>query len=207
VVDLFAPADHTVEAVTKWLVESGIPKERFSQSTNKAWLQFDASIEEMELLLDTKYHYYEHAAGGRPHIGCDDYKVPKAVSGHIDYVTPGVKFMAMRDTPGMEKRDLVAPIRRPISRPMPADLLAKIKQNPGKYTRPKPAPFVVISNAESDTEATSDCGSTITPACIKAMYGITAGTTKTAGNTLGIYELGDIYAQQDLNSFFKTYAR
>jgi tripeptidyl-peptidase-1 len=54
--------------------------------------------------------------------------------------------------------------------------------------------------------ATDDCGTAITPACIKAMYNITAGTLKNSENTLGIFELQDIYAQADFDSFYKLYA-
>lgn len=39
------------------------------------------------------------------------------------------------------------------------------------------------------------------------MYNITAGTTATKGNELGIFEgVGDVYAQEDLNLFFTTLA-
>lgn len=117
-----------------WLVGSGIRNERVSQSANKAWLQFDASIEEMEQLLQTKYHFYEHVNGGRKHIGCEDYKIPAAVSDHIDYVTPGVKLLATRAMGDIKKRGLASPNRLPIRKPMPADVLARIKQNPGRLT-------------------------------------------------------------------------
>lgn len=41
-----------------------------------------------------------------------------------------------------------------------------------------------------------------------AMYNISEGTTATKGNELGIYEdLGDIYAQEDLDLFFSNLAR
>ena len=66
---------------------------------------------------------------------------------------------------------------------------------------------VFASNVNIETGATADCGSIITPACIKAMYGITNGTLHNSNNSLGIFEFGDVYAQQDLNKFFKTYAR
>ena len=39
------------------------------------------------------------------------------------------------------------------------------------------------------------------------MYNITNGTSATAGNELGIFEdLGDVYSQEDLNSFFSTFS-
>lgn len=40
---------------------------------------------------------------------------------------------------------------------------------------------------------------------IKTLYNITEGTTATPGNELGIFEdLGDVYAQEDLDEFFTT---
>jgi tripeptidyl-peptidase-1 len=40
------------------------------------------------------------------------------------------------------------------------------------------------------------------------MYNITEGTSATKGNELGIFEdLGDVYAQEDLDLFFTTLAR
>jgi tripeptidyl-peptidase-1 len=56
------------------------------------------------------------------------------------------------------------------------------------------------------TAALLNCGSVITPACIMAMYNITAGRLARPGNTLGIFEFGDAYAQQDLNMFYNMFA-
>jgi tripeptidyl-peptidase-1 len=118
--------------VLSWLSASGIHKDRVSQSTNKAWLQFDASVEEMEQLLKTKYHFYEHVDGGRKHIGCEDYKIPAAVSQHIDYVTPGVKLLATRAMGDIKrKRGSASPNPHPLRKAMPADVLARIQANPG----------------------------------------------------------------------------
>lgn len=133
VTDLFAPSALSVNAVKAWLVESGIREERISQSTNKAWLQFDASTAEMEQLLQTTYHYYKHVNGGRKHIGCEDYKIPAAITDHIDYVTPGVKLLATRGMGDIKKRDLASPARRPMRKQFPADVLAEIKKNPGLF--------------------------------------------------------------------------
>jgi hypothetical protein len=57
-----------------------------------------------------------------------------------------------------------------------------------------------------NTVAVNDCGTTITPACIKAIYNITDGKLSDKSNSLGIFEFGDVYAQEDLDAFFKTYA-
>ena len=73
VIDIFAPSPSTVESVRDWLVESGIDAETVSQSTNKQWLQFDATTAEVESLLKTEYHLYEHTTTGKTNIACDQY--------------------------------------------------------------------------------------------------------------------------------------
>lgn len=115
-----------------WLVGSGIPEDSISLSTNKAWIQFDAPAQDVEELLGAKYHYYEHAGSDRKHIGCDEYKVPHQVAGHIDFVTPGVKFVATKGMSELKKRGLPSPSRVAVSRPMPDEVLTRIKQNSRK---------------------------------------------------------------------------
>jgi tripeptidyl-peptidase-1 len=46
----------------------------------------------------------------------------------------------------------------------------------------------------------------MTPTCIKALYNIPNAYLKDTVNALGLYESGDIYAQEDLNLFFKNFA-
>jgi tripeptidyl-peptidase-1 len=70
--DLFAPAQERVDAVKTWLAKAGIKAGRVSQSVNKQWIQLDLSASEAEQLLQTKYHFYDHAATGKTTIGCDE---------------------------------------------------------------------------------------------------------------------------------------
>ena len=69
IIDIFAPSKDTVNAVSDWLRSAGIS--RFSQSTNKQWMQLDLKIEELESLLKTKYHEWEHTDSGDLHVACD----------------------------------------------------------------------------------------------------------------------------------------
>lgn len=69
--DLFAPAQESVDAVKAWVSANGIDLERTSISTNKQWLQFDATTDEMEKLLHTEYHVYEHEISGTKTVACD----------------------------------------------------------------------------------------------------------------------------------------
>jgi tripeptidyl-peptidase-1 len=71
VADLFAPSKSTTDAIYDWLVSSGIPRESVSQSTNKQWMQFDVTVSELESLLKTDYHVYEHTETGKASIACE----------------------------------------------------------------------------------------------------------------------------------------
>ena len=52
----------------------------------------------------------------------------------------------------------------------------------------------------------SDCDQLVTPQCIQALYKIPEPPRRVAkGNAIGIFEEGDFYAQEDLNSFFANF--
>ena len=56
----------------EWLVDSGIDPARIAHSDNKAWLAFDAFAEEVEKLLNTEYHEYEHIEDDKVAAACDE---------------------------------------------------------------------------------------------------------------------------------------
>ncbi|OGM51265.1 aorsin [Aspergillus bombycis] len=184
--DLFAPSQDSVDSVRSWLESAGIAPDRITQSTNKQWLQFDAGTNEVEQLLKTEFYRYSHAGTGRSHVACREYHVPETVQSHIDYITPGVKHLEIREERPAEKRSrekrsfgILPPILRPLTLPL-EELLGQL---------------LVL------------CDVAVTPACIQAMYNVTDGDKATKGNELGIFEdLGDIYSQDDLDLFFSTLA-
>ncbi|KAJ5441835.1 Peptidase S8/S53 subtilisin/kexin/sedolisin [Penicillium cf. griseofulvum] len=178
--DLFAPTEKSARAVRSWLESASISKDRITQSANKQWIHFDADAEALEDLLHTKYHVYSHAETGRSHVACREYHLPSSVREHVDYITPGISLWevtAVRISIDKQKRfaDGIPPITEPI--PLPIETLS--------------------------SEAASFCDQAITPECILQMYNISEGHTATEGNELGIFEdIGDVYAQEDLNLFF-----
>jgi tripeptidyl-peptidase-1 len=91
---LFAPSDAAVQSVRAWLEASGIDANRISQSVNRQWIQFDAKVHEVEDLLKTEYHSWQHKVSGVVSPACTEYHVPAHVQEHIDYVTPGLRLMA-----------------------------------------------------------------------------------------------------------------
>ena len=54
--------------------------------------------------------------------------------------------------------------------------------------------------------STANCGEYITPACLKALYGIPDAKFNHPENVLGVFESFDAYDQTDLDLFFSNYA-
>jgi tripeptidyl-peptidase-1 len=59
----------------------------------------------------------------------------------------------------------------------------------------------------SNNTELQNCGTAITPACLRALYNIPQASGSDDQNALGVYEnQNDIYSQDDLNKFFAKYA-
>ncbi|KAH8895210.1 putative alkaline serine protease AorO [Thozetella sp. PMI_491] len=166
---MFRPSQDSVDVVRKWLVEAGIPGSEIRSTKSNGWLQFRTTVSQLEEMLQTRYSVYENKRTRSEHLGTDGYSLPRAVSEHVDFITPGVAMLKKRSSPG---------------------------RGPAR-------PFKSLSPAE----ATTGCDTQITPACIKSLYNITAGTLSNASNRLGIFESDDEeHRQSDLDKFYSTYA-
>ena len=65
--------------------------------------------------------------------------------------------------------------------------------------RPPPGPIKLLNELES-------CDVAITPICIKFLYQVPPNLRKpNPANSLGIFEEGDYYAQEDLDLFFRNF--
>ncbi|KAJ5787152.1 Peptidase S8/S53 subtilisin/kexin/sedolisin [Penicillium paradoxum] len=187
--DMFAPSKETVDSVRQWLESSGIDKSRVVHSDNKGWLAFDAYAHEMEKLFMTEFYEHEHASSDNLKIGCEEYHVPEHVQAHIDYITPGVKL-----SPIVKKRDKVKRMSH-LHRSKGAIGIEASKQAKAIPAKAKKLP--------ADLQ---NCGSDMTPACIKALYKIPDATKAHKDNSLGLYEQGDYFAKSDLDLYYKDYA-
>ncbi|KAK4539363.1 hypothetical protein LTR36_010993 [Oleoguttula mirabilis] len=184
VADAFAPSAETVDKVLQWLTSSGIATERILHTSGS--LTVGVTVDEAEHLLKTEYHGFQHASTGHKQAACDQYHIPGSLKDHIDFITPGVALLAPASAPkatrGLSRR---------------AESQAWAKPN----VKEMPSWFHHHANA-SDL---SHCDQVITPACIKALYHVPPATKADPSNSMGIFENGDFYAQEDLNLFFANY--
>ncbi|KAK5113429.1 hypothetical protein LTR85_010857 [Meristemomyces frigidus] len=180
----FAPSDETVNKVSQWLTSSGIAVERILHAPGS--LTVSVTVDEAERLLKTEYHGFEHASTGHKQAACDQYHIPASLKEHIDFITPGVALLAPTSAP-RSKRGLS---RR-------AESFA--------WAKPNVAEMPTWSHHHGNASDLSNCDKVITPACIKALYHVSPATKADPSNSMGIFEDGDFYAQEDLNLFFANY--
>lgn len=110
----------------------------------------------------------------------------------MDYISPGVKLSTSL-TKSKVKRNL--------------GFKKHHKPGPKFWNPPKsPHPWPLPPGAGQLPVDLQDCGRNITPTCLKALYNIPDALRKDNVNALGLYESGDIYAQEDLNLFYKNFA-
>ncbi|KAI1335592.1 subtilisin-like protein [Xylariaceae sp. FL0016] len=176
VIDFFAPAQDSVDAVLDWLVASGISRERIAQSVNRQWIQFDAETSEVEDLLYTDFHVWEHRDGSVD-IAAEAYHIPTAVQEHVDYLTPGTRLRSKRQTTPAKvtKRDFMNDVK----------------------------PFITQLDAYPNPNSTT-CSIYVTADCTRVQYDIPNGTTSATGNELGIFESLDDHCKHDLDVYFNT---
>ncbi|KYG49907.1 hypothetical protein M433DRAFT_58202 [Acidomyces richmondensis BFW] len=185
VAEAFAPSKETVDAVTAWLVSSGIDSNRIKQSQGLNWLDFEATVDEAEQLLDTKYHVYEHETG-QPHVACEEYSIPAHLREHIDLITPTVHFDAKilprgNDEAELRKREAVPGVY-------------KGPGHPGSGSLPKGGWKMPYHHNISNILDT--CDDYITPDCLRALYEFPTNFWANPKNSYG----------SDLDMFFRNYS-
>ncbi|XDG03575.1 hypothetical protein ABKA04_003190 [Annulohypoxylon sp. FPYF3050] len=224
IVKLFEPAEASFNAVKDWLVEAGIPSLNISQSSNKQWIQFDASVDQVEKLLLADYHVWEHVSTGVKDIACDEYHVPKQVKEHIDYITPGIKLMGYGNTqqppskkrgeagknslPRFGQRVSESELAHVMSERSRRNLPSKRTTGPNVEGPLRFAEPVETAHIESGNfTLPGGCDEYVTPDCIRTMYGIPKGTKNHPDNRMGIFQsLGQHYTQYDLDKFFWSFS-
>ncbi|KAH8690679.1 peptidase S8/S53 domain-containing protein [Talaromyces proteolyticus] len=185
----FAPPEKHVDAVKEWLIAAGIAGHRVVHSDNKGWLAFDATVEEVEQLLQAEYHEHDHVSSDKIRVGCDKYHVPEHLAPHIDYITPGVKLTQV------VKRDISKKKRSTQAQAVKASTFIT-----GNTELPKD--WAAPAGLAPDVQT---CGFNMTPTCIKALYDIPEAPKQPhKGNALGLYEQGDYFAKSDLDLYWKN---
>ncbi|GLB38582.1 putative pro-kumamolisin, activation domain [Lyophyllum shimeji] len=182
IVDTFAPSRDTVNAVTDWLTDAGISRDRLRLSLNTGWIELNATVEEAEKLLNAEYHVYSHHETGEEQFGCESYSVPAHVQPHIDLIKPTVHFNH-RPAPQLNRRS--ANLGKPSAIRGPKKSAEKVTITP----------------------SLANCDKMITLDCLRALYSIDYTPVAMNKNSFGIVEFTpQAFLEGDLDLFFRNFS-
>ncbi|KAJ7637005.1 subtilisin-like protein [Roridomyces roridus] len=180
VADHFAPSDEAVDAVTAWLADSGLGKERLRVSRNKGWVMVNATVAETESLLHTEYHVYVHELSGKEHIASEAYNLPAHIVPHVEIIVPSIDFNAV-----VPKRSSPTSTHITLGQPGAGTVSPKLG--------------AVVTNILDDLE---NCHNQTTPNCLRALYGLEYSPLAASRNSFGIVEYTpQAYLPSDLDLF------
>ncbi|KAI0063498.1 subtilisin-like protein [Artomyces pyxidatus] len=185
VADYFSPSDATIATVKDWLLDTGFASDRIRLSPSKGWIEVNATVAEVEYLLDTEYHVYSHPSGTEQ-IGCHSYSVPEHVREHVELIKPTVHFNHRAVAPSRSRKRENPNLGSPSSNNGP-------KTNGVKVTLPP---------------TLDNCDEFITPDCLRALYQIKYHPIATHKNSYGIVEFTpQSYLPGDLDLFFQNFSK
>lgn len=163
------------------------------------WLEFNATADEAEALLRTKYHVYEHESG-QPHVACTEYSIPSHLKEHIDMVYPTVHFDIK--TRPHTRHD---PVRRELSKREMVPGVYKGLGAPGSGSLPKGG--YSLGSHHKNMSDLATCDEFITPDCLRALYQFPVNRNAANGNSYGIVEYTpQAYVPSDLDLFFANFS-
>ncbi|KAI0794109.1 subtilisin-like protein [Fomes fomentarius] len=181
---LVAPHADSVSNVEDWLLAHGLDTSSAQRSPSGDWITVRVSVSQAEEMLGTKYNLFRHGKSEDYVVRTMNYSLPSILHEHITVVAPTTYFGTMKS---MKATSFVQPDAPTIE--SDADTAHLLKDPHSLATVP------------------SSCSSTITPACLRALYNTTtyvpAATDK---NILGVAGYLDEFANRaDLQTFFQRF--
>lgn len=162
VASLVAPHADTHAIVSEWLEHHAIPAESVRPVLHGDWLMLEAvPISTANTLLGASYEIFENLETGDKILRTTSYSLPADLHEHISLVSPTTFFGGMR----------------PMKTTYHLEPSAKIIEEDS----------ALRAEVLSTAAVPSSCASTITPACLKALYNTASYTPKaTDVNILGV---------------------
>jgi len=176
--EMLRPVPEATAGILGWLQASGIKQEDIEDDNE--WINFVASVEQAERMMDTNFHVYESVVKPVQKVRTLQYSVPEDLAKYIDVIQPTTRFGQVRPQSNHIFESFVQ---------------GKVNHGSGRI---KTAGALDIAAA---------CNRTITPDCLKELYQIT-GYTPDADKAgfVGINGFLEQWAQYaDLEDFVSTY--
>ncbi|KEF58384.1 uncharacterized protein A1O9_06310 [Exophiala aquamarina CBS 119918] len=89
---LMQPTEETSRLVQLWLEENSIDISKCDYSSSGDWVSVTLPVSEVETLLDTKYHVYQHADGTKL-VRTPNWSLPRFLLDHVTTIQPTTAFL------------------------------------------------------------------------------------------------------------------
>ena len=174
---MLRPTAAATASIIEWLHFAGVPRTNIGDEGE--WINFVTTVRQAEKLLDTEFYWFRNRHNNAERIRTLQYSVPQPLHQYIDMIQPTTRFGQIRP-----ERSTIYDVKAIAEVNSMSRLLGNDK----------------ALNAMA-------CNSTITPACLRALYDVGNFTADPAnGNKLGIAGyLEEIAQLDDLKTFTKLY--
>ncbi|KAH8104065.1 peptidase S8/S53 domain-containing protein [Cristinia sonorae] len=182
---LVAPHPDTVALVDSWLADHGVNPASVERENGGSWVTVKVTIEQASRMLNATYGVYRHDTTSDYVVRTTSYSLPRILHDHIGVVTPTTYFSTMRS---MKATSFLQPHIEPLH-DGDADI-ARLLVNPGSLAT-----------------VPSSCSTTITPACLRALYNTSTYVPRaTNTNKIGVAGyLNEFANTADLQTFFRRF--
>lgn len=162
---LVAPHPDSVDLVESWLLHHGVSPSSIERSPAGDWLKLTVSVSQAERMLDAKYRVFRNPATSDYVVRTTAYSLPAALHSHVSVVTPTTYFGSLRK---MKATSFLQPEIPPI------DDKEAVRQHEA----------LALGGLAA---VPSSCSTTITPACLRALYNTSTYTPQATNvNKLGV---------------------
>lgn len=169
---MVAPHPDSVDLVDAWLSAHGIHPAGAQRTNGGSWLSIPITVEQASRMMNATYNIYQHEDTSEYIVRTMSYSLPSVLKPHVGVITPTTYFSTMRS---MRSTSFLQPHIKPIDNDV--------------ETAPK------LTGPASLATVPSSCASTITPACLRALYNTTSYVPKATNvNKLGVAGYLDEFA-------------
>lgn len=183
--DLVQPSPDALSDVHDWLENHGVNRAQLSYSSAKDWIKVRLPVRDIERLLSTRYFVYEHRDGTQL-VRAPVWLLPSHLHEHIETIQPTNSFY------------------RPHARRSIAD---RVQPNSKIGNELSPGLDTALKLARDDTLSQVCNTASVTPTCLRTLYGTIDYTPKAPGKNriaLNNYD-GQTSNRSDVALFLSQY--
>ncbi|KAG8169323.1 hypothetical protein KVR01_000068 [Diaporthe batatas] len=172
---MLSPDSETAAKVKAWLVGNDIDPSDIRD--DKHWIRVTATVEKANRMLDSDFAWYKHMGSGKEVLRTLRYSLPQEMRSDISLITPTTRFCSHP----MMHQPMTPQASEDATDTLPPDELRRLKTRGFAGTKQR------VAQLEAAAQVDPSCNTTITPACVRALYNMPSNLTVSKARGLGVY--------------------